>query len=316
MVIYRIDSKFNGNADYDNKTKFDEVFISTNSPSYRYFPSYGSTTSLILRNGNSAGITINDFIYAGNKISFNVQLTSSKMAKYFKDYRVAEAISNKIGKDINNITDNDLSTITELIIPTINKFDLSINLEGINKLTNLQKLTANGCKIDDISYLSGLTKLTELRLNDNNITGIDALMNLTSLKVLMLRGNLISDYSPVGGYYNGLTTKDFSLSNFGDIVFRAADYNIDGQIGTVNASLSSTIPTKIYLKFEKYSSKGVLIKEVLSGYTSLYGNSVKIIVPSGMDCKNGSYVVISGYERADYKRLASRLIINPVDFNF
>jgi len=128
LVIYRIDSKFNGNADYDNKTKFDEVFISTNSPSYRYFPSYGSTTSLILRNGNSAGITINDFIYAGNKISFNVQLTSSKMAKYFKDYRVAEAISNKIGKDINNITDNDLSTITELIIPTINKFDLSINL--------------------------------------------------------------------------------------------------------------------------------------------------------------------------------------------
>lgn len=81
-----------------------------------------------------------------------------------------------------------------LTISPVEEYGLSLDLEEMGELVNLQKFIAENCKIADISPLETLTNLTELRLYKNNVTDISALTNLRSLEILTLRGNLISDY--------------------------------------------------------------------------------------------------------------------------
>lgn len=76
LVIYRIDSRFRGNSDYNGSSVLDEVFIDEISPGNRYYPSYGSSVALKLHNGEEAGIVIDDFSIIGDMISFRVELTS------------------------------------------------------------------------------------------------------------------------------------------------------------------------------------------------------------------------------------------------
>lgn len=315
LVVYRIDSRFEGNGEYsEDKAIFDEVFVAETSPEKRYYPSYGKSTTLKLRSGRNAGITIDNFSIAGDKISFRVQLTSPKVAKYFKDYRVALAIADQLGKEVDEITDSDLLKITELKISPVREYGLSLNLEGMEKLKNLQKFTAEKCKIVDLSPLSGLTGLTQLNLYHNNIVNISALTNLKSLKSLSLRGNLITDYSPVKSYYNNLATKDFSLNKLGDIHFRVSNYDSSGEPIEIKVDITDTVPRYLYLKLEKYTDTGLKVKETeLSDYKILQGENIKFNLPSEYKCEDG-YVIIKGYERADFKQLCAELIVHPVRF--
>lgn len=166
----------------------------------------------------------------------------------------------------------------------------------------MQKLTAEGCGIEDIQWLSTLTKLTNLKLRDNNIETIDALSNLSSLKELALSGNLV--------------VKDFSFDKLKDITLKINSYKENGGIASIRADLTGTAPPKIYLKYEKYRADGVLIKalEVL-GEQVLFGKSVVWDVPEMFDASDG-YVVISGYERPDFQQLCTETVIYPMRFSF
>ena len=57
---------------------------------------------------------------------------------------------------IKNITEEDLTKISELYINPVDQFDLPIDLDGIDKLVSLQKITLERCKLNDISNLKGL----------------------------------------------------------------------------------------------------------------------------------------------------------------
>lgn len=140
LVIYRIDARFHGNSKYDANLVFDEVFVAESAPENRYYPSYEDSVILKLRSGKEAGIAIDNFAVTEDKISFRVQLTSERVARYFKDYRVAQVLANQLNKSMDAITDEDLMKITELTMNPLKKFGLSLNLEGVNKLTNLQKV--------------------------------------------------------------------------------------------------------------------------------------------------------------------------------
>lgn len=199
LVIYRVNLKNN------------HILIDDDDPVTCFYPYRDTSVNLRLGDGTYAGIEISNISLVGDTISFSVNISNQKNALYFKDIRVAQAISKEINKDIKNITEEDLTKISELYINPVDQFDLPIDLDGIDKLVSLQKITLERCKLNDISNLKGLKNLSELRLVDNNIENIESLRDLKSLKILTLRGNLINDYSPVSGYYNNLVEKDFSL---------------------------------------------------------------------------------------------------------
>ena len=64
-------------------------------------------------------------------------------------------------------------------------------LEGIEKLTNLQVLSASNNKITDILKIGTLSKLYNLNLNKNEIYDIEILKNNTALEYLYLDANNI-----------------------------------------------------------------------------------------------------------------------------
>lgn len=268
-----------------------------------------------LGDGRSAGIDINNIELAGDKVKFSVQITDERNALYFKDIRVAQKISSMLGKNMADVTDQDLAQITELVIDPVMQYDLPVDLEGIEHLTNLQKLTLERCQIEDISYLSSLTNLTELKLIDNNIENIEALTNLSSLKTLTLRGNLISDYSPVSNYYNNLIVKDFSLEGKDDVYLRVPNSNSNGTIDTVYIEKTAAAPSKVYVVAERYNNDGSLIKRARIDNIEL-NNNTEVSIPEYINCSNNSYTVISCYERFDYRTLLSRVVVKPNVFDF
>ncbi len=284
-------------------------------PNKKYYPSHGSSVSLKLRNGEEAAVTIDNFSIVGDKISFRVQFTSAIVEKIFKDARIINILKTKFNKHVKSITEEDLLRITELTMDPVKDAELPLDLNGIEKLTNLQKFTAENCKITDISPLKTLTKLTYLKLYNNNITDISALSDLKLLRTLTLRGNLISDYSPVSSYYKRLTTKDFSLNKLDDIHFRVVNYNINGEALIISANLSDTIPKDLYYQFEEYTDAGTLAKKSeLNRYANISGKKILYFaLPEDFGCEDG-YVMIKGYERADSKQLCAELVIHPVLF--
>ena len=97
------------------------------------------------------------------------------------------AISREGDKDIKKYNRGGFDKNFRIIHKScLNQFDLPIDLDGIDKLVSLQKITLERCKLNDISNLKGLKNLSELRLVDNNIENIESLRDLKSLKILTL----------------------------------------------------------------------------------------------------------------------------------
>ncbi len=79
---------------------------------------------------------------------------------------------------------------SSLFIENQDIFEISA-LNGLEKLTNLDNLTLNNCKIKEINGIDHLQNLTQLTLESNQIEKIDGLESLSNLKLLNLRHNNI-----------------------------------------------------------------------------------------------------------------------------
>ena len=126
-----------------------------------------------------------------------------------------------------------------------------VNIQGLNKLANLESLDLCDNQIADIGELSSLTKLKTLRLNSNKITDISALSNLINLKTLYLNNNQIVEVLPL------------------------AECN---QLTYLNLKRNATIRTENYTEEEKQQlleeRKGTIALDInklslFKGYTSL-----------------------------------------------
>lgn len=298
-------------------TILDEVFVSkTPSANSARYPYYCDEVSLYLQDGTDAGITLNNFILSGDTASFDVTFSYDKLLNYFMDIRIVNAICTALDKSIEEITDEDLQTITSLSLSSVGNYDLSVDLTGLEHLSNLQTLVLNDCKIDDITPIGTLTNLTHLELVNNEIEDFSPLENLTSLTYLKIRGNISSDYSAAAEYYNSLTEKDFSLNNQNDVVFNVQNYSNQHNIGNVRIICSDTVPDKIHIVIEKYSADGTLLLKSKRENVSLTSNAPLLYLSSDFNCQDGSYIVISAYERRKFTKLISKCTVKPVTFDF
>lgn len=317
VVIFRIDSRFNGNSSYNGTTRLDEVFVSRNPPanSARY-PYYSDTVSLKLEDGTDAGITLNNFVLSGDTASFNVTFTYNKLMNYFMDKRIVDAICLQLDKSSDQVTDEDLQTVTSLTLNSVGNYDLSVDLNGIEHLTNLQSLILNDCKISDITPLSTLVKLEHLELKDNEIEDFSPLENLTALEILKIRGNISSDYSAVSEYYNNITEKDFSLDNKDDIIFGVPQFSSESSLGAIQIACSATAPEKIHIIAEKYSADGILLDKIKRENFNISQNNQSLYISPEFNCQDGGYIVISAYERRKFTKLISKCTVKPINFDF
>ncbi|MBS7526924.1 protein kinase [Fusibacter paucivorans] len=144
---------------------------------------------------------------------------------HFNSEIVAEAVSDQLDKEVDEITYEDLNRITAINIwgEQIIKDDdeltwesnpgnyvtrYSVNgqvyaergsietLEDFSHMQNLHTLQLVKQNISDLSSIENL-RLVHLFLNDNNISDISALQNMKSLYTLEIGGNPVSDFSTV-----------------------------------------------------------------------------------------------------------------------
>lgn len=107
---------------------------------------------------------------------------------------------------------SELKSLTKLQTLLLSDNEIS-DISPLQNLTDLKRLDLDYNRISDITPLQYLSDLNELSLKNNRITNITKLKWLTNLKTLYLSQNQISDYSPVKGYYDNLTDKDFNMSD-------------------------------------------------------------------------------------------------------
>ena len=312
IVIYRVNSTFDNRGNNYHNTD-------SNNSKYEIEEIYPKLSSLTLTysNGINSGIKISNVNKnSDGTLTFKVTMPTDKNLFYFKDARLAEAVRLAIGKTESQITASDIDALTTLSV-SIDNSELPLDLSGMEYLTGLTSFTATACKIDDITPLQDLNNLTYLNLANNNIRDISALSNLTQLDTLLLRGNLIENYTPTQSYYESITTKDFSLSNTDDLVFRVREVFANGTIGRIYITKGQYLPQSVYRTVELYDADGEL-KQKAKNYMSVSssGSEISFAIPSGYACgTDGSYIVLSLYERKDEQQLLSRTIIKPSFFD-
>ena len=105
---------------------------------------------------------------------------------------------------------NGIEKFPNLINLIIRYTSSTLNIENIEKCTNLQNLTLSYCYINSIEAIKGLKNLQSLVLNNNSISSLKSLENLTELVSLNLENNVISDTS---AYVENGSTKIYNNLN-------------------------------------------------------------------------------------------------------
>lgn len=126
------------------------------------------------------------------------------------------------GIELNDSSIKALSGMSNLQRVSLNNNKLT-DISFLKNLVNVESLNLSKNSISDINALASMNKLNNIYLQDNKIIDIDVLGRLNNLKVinlsnnkitdvrplakfpqawLMLKGNNITDYSPISAFYN------------------------------------------------------------------------------------------------------------------
>ncbi|NFP89939.1 leucine-rich repeat domain-containing protein [Clostridium sporogenes] len=174
-------------------------------------------------------LTVGSNIYSKNKaklkndttIHFTIKKYDENAVITFKDKNLEKAVRDTIKKPNGNLYQRDVEKITRLNIVGYN----IKNIDGIERLTNLQGLWMGGTKVKDISPLKSLTNLQILNATQCDIDDISPLKELSNLKYLYLSINNISDITPLKGLVN-LQELDLERNNISDISPLSGLYNM------------------------------------------------------------------------------------------
>lgn len=129
---------------------------------------------------------------------------------------------------------NSLANFKNLKSLNISYYKNKDIINGVFKLTSLEKLNLNNNNIGNISEISNLTNLKELNLYSNNISDISVLSNLKNLTYLHLYANNISNLKPLESLIvNGKTNlQTLYLNN--NTLENYTTQNINGQVNSIN----------------------------------------------------------------------------------
>ncbi len=118
------------------------------------------------------------------------------------DITVLSSLTNLKWLDLEKNKISDISVFSSLA--NLEFLDLGNNqisdISALSKLAKLRSLHSGKNRIIDISALSGLVGLEYLDLGNNQITEVSSLSGLTKLNYLDLRNNQITDVKPLAGY--------------------------------------------------------------------------------------------------------------------
>ena len=95
---------------------------------------------------------------------------------------------------------NGVEKLSQLTILSLGNNQID-DVEPIRGMDNLKYLDLSNNSIDDIGALSGLTNLHQLWISENQIDDISALENLTQLDCVCLTGNPVADIDALSGLY-------------------------------------------------------------------------------------------------------------------
>jgi len=149
-----------------------------------------------------------DFIFSGTVRQTVTQNDSTDpsvptdgytLANLFECEQLARVVAMSLSVEIN--AEIDLAILENVTV--VWDFWRNIqSLNGIELLTNLNRLELQNTQISDLSPLTNLTKLTNLMLANSQITDIRPLANLTNLTSLILNDNQISNLNPLASLTN------------------------------------------------------------------------------------------------------------------
>ncbi len=118
------------------------------------------------------------------------------------DMTVLSSLTNLKWLDLEKNKISDISVFSSLT--NLEFLDLGNNqisdISALSRLAKLRSLHSGKNRIIDISALSGLVGLEYLDLGNNQITEVSSLSGLTKLNYLDLRNNKITDVKPLAGY--------------------------------------------------------------------------------------------------------------------
>ncbi len=113
----------------------------------------------------------------------------------FPDPALAACVEAAAGVGPGELTTRDASAVTALYCPDAGISDLT----GLERLTNLTRLSVWENQVTDLSPLSGLTSLTEVQAGFNDLADLTPLAALTGLTRLGLAQNRIASVDSLAG---------------------------------------------------------------------------------------------------------------------
>ncbi|MBC1475142.1 leucine-rich repeat domain-containing protein [Listeria grandensis] len=155
-----------------------------------------------------------------------------KISTVFPDRNLAAAVATQLKKQVNDeLTSLDVQATTSLIVDGLNVSDDKkvINIEGIEKFTELKDLRLLANKISNIAPISQLTKLETFFLSGNVglNKNLEPLRQLKNLKDLRLWATGIDDVSALAGLTN-LTNLGLGSNNISDVTPLSQLTNLTG----------------------------------------------------------------------------------------
>ena len=145
---------------------------------------------------------------------------------------------------IRNNQINKINTICELT--NIQILDISFNPIETNKLgktftrTNLKKLAASSCQLNDCDFLTNQEQLIELDLSNNQLTSFSALKSLTKLEKLILNDNQLTNIDDLS-QFKTLKKVDLSSNNIALIAYSVLKDGFQVTLNSIDLDNNSKI---------------------------------------------------------------------------
>ncbi|MCD5324438.1 MULTISPECIES: leucine-rich repeat domain-containing protein [Pontibacillus] len=230
---------------------------------------------------------------------------------------VKQELEEKLNKDFEDITKNDLKEIKSLELNASKEVAEPLDISGISELTNLENLSVNfPIKSEDKDLLSKLSNLKRLNIENVNIENTLDISNLVQLEHLDLINCSVNDLSFLQELTNlrSLLLDQNSINDLSpirDLTELSALYLRSNNITSIEP-LSNLTNLK-YLNIESNHIENLRPLLDMNELESLYANNNPITDLSPLTDKSVRLLSIKGTKVSDTKTITTLKKLSSVD---